>query len=104
MTESIAGAQFADFDFHVVLSHFKGKASTGFGGATTNLSMGYASSKGKGLIHDVDKSGSPMFMEAMTEAAKSVADYAGDNILYIKVIRSLGYASSRVSYSFIHPL
>lgn len=89
LTENIIGAHFADFDYHIVLSHFKGKASTGFGGAITNLSMGYASSKGKGLIHDVDKSGTPMFLEAMTEAAKSVADYADDKILYINVMNNL---------------
>jgi len=89
LTENTIGAHFADFDFHVVLSHFKGKDATGFGGAITNMSMGYSSAKGKELIHDVDKSSSPAFLEAMAEVAKSVADYAGENILYINVMNNL---------------
>ena len=35
----------------MVLSHFKGHAMGGFGGALKNISIGVASSHGKGLIH-----------------------------------------------------
>ena len=34
------GAHFADFDFQVVLSHFKGHLNGGFGGAIKNMSIG----------------------------------------------------------------
>jgi uncharacterized Fe-S center protein len=89
LTENTIGAHFDNFDFHIVLSHFKGKAITGFGGAITNMSMGYASPKGKSLIHGVGGIGSRALLEGMAEAAKSVADYAGDNILYINVMNNL---------------
>jgi len=51
LSEDLVGARFSEFDFHVVLSHFKGHAMGGFGGALKNLSIGYASSSGKNLIH-----------------------------------------------------
>lgn len=96
LQEDIVGARFADFDFHVVLSHFKGHAMGGFGGAIKNLSIGYASSAGKNLIHTAGASRTSFrggdqdaFLESMAEAAKAVVDSAGDNILYINVMNHL---------------
>lgn len=96
LQEDVVGARFADFDFHVVLSHFKGHAMGGFGGAMKNLSIGYASTAGKSLIHSAGKSStSPWggdqdaFLESMAEAASAVMDAAGDNILYINVMNHL---------------
>ncbi|MFV0400014.1 MAG: DUF362 domain-containing protein [Oscillospiraceae bacterium] len=96
LTENYVGARFADYDFHMVLSHFKGHAMGGFGGALKNLSIGYASSTGKSWIHSGGTSiESPWggeqdaFLESMAEAAKSVVDSAGDNILYINVMNHL---------------
>lgn len=96
LSENYVGAHFADYDFHMVLSHFKGHAMGGFGGALKNLSIGYASSSGKSWIHSGGTSlDSPWggeqdaFLESMAEAAKSVVDSAGDNILYINVMNHL---------------
>ena len=95
LTENYVGARFEEFDFHVVLSHFKGHAMGGFGGALKNLSIGYASSKGKSWIHTGGTSTSGImgdqntFLESMAEAAKSVVDSAGDDILYINVMNHL---------------
>jgi len=96
LTEDVVGARFADFDFHVVLSHFKGHAMGGFGGALKNLSIGYASTSGKNLIHTAGESDSSFmggsqdaFLESMAEAAKAVVDYNGENILYINVMNHL---------------
>ena len=36
------GAHFDNYQFHVVLSHFKGHAMAGYGGALKNMSIGYA--------------------------------------------------------------
>ena len=96
LTEDVVGARFAEFDFHVVLSHFKGHAMGGFGGALKNLSIGYASTSGKSLIHTAGASDSSPwggdqddFLESMAEAAKAVVDYNGENILYINVMNHL---------------
>lgn len=51
LTENYVGAAFADYDSYLVLSHFKGHAMAGFGGAIKNISIGLASSEGKAWIH-----------------------------------------------------
>ncbi len=97
LTENYVGAHLANYDFLVVLSHFKGHAMAGFGGALKNLSIGCASSEGKGWIHSGGTSKSNIwggkqdaFLEAMAEAACSVVDYfgGGERALYICIWRS----------------
>lgn len=92
----IVGAHYTNYDFTVVLSHFKGHAMAGFGGAIKNISIGIASSNGKRWIHSAGASttswGSPAqedFLETMAEAAKAVADHCGDRIVYISVANNL---------------
>jgi uncharacterized Fe-S center protein len=96
LKEDFVGAHFKDYDFHVVLSHFKGHTMGGFGGALKNMSIGYASSSGKAWIHSAGKSrtnpwGGPQdaFLESMAEAAKAVSDASGGRILYINVMNRL---------------
>ena len=96
----IVGSHYPDYDFTVILSHFKGHAMGGFGGAVKNMSIGIASSNGKSYIHTAGKietadsiwqniAEQDLFLESMAEAAKSVADHCGDNILYISVANNL---------------
>ena len=84
----------------VVLSHFKGHALGGFGGAIKNISIGIASSAGKAWIHsagkteDTEKLWSSLpaqddFLESMAEAAKAIAAHCGERILYISVMNNL---------------
>ena len=100
LTKDIVGKHLADYDFIVVLSHFKGHAMGGFGGALKNISIGIASSNGKAYIHSAGKienadsiwrhiADQPDFLESMAEAAKGVIDYTGDRILYINVANRL---------------
>ena len=92
MTENLVGAHFPEYDGFLVLSHFKGHAIAGFGGAIKNISIGMASQEGKCLIHtDGQSHTSPWggaqdpFLECMAEAGKSVRDAVDGNILYINV-------------------
>lgn len=95
LTENYVGAHFENYDYYVILSHFKGHAMAGFGGAIKNISIGIASSDGKAHIHSGGTGGSmwsgdqDAFLESMAEAGKSVADYLGGNILYINVMNRL---------------
>jgi uncharacterized Fe-S center protein len=96
LKEDIVGARFNEFNFHVVLSHFKGHQMGGFGGALKNMSIGYASSSGKRWIHSGGKSRTSMwggsqddFLESMAEAAKAVSDASKGKILYINVMNHL---------------
>lgn len=47
----IVGSHYLNYDFTIILSHFKGHAMAGFGGAIKNMSIGIASSNGKRWIH-----------------------------------------------------
>lgn len=100
LKENYVGQAWKDYDFTVVLSHFKGHPMAGFGGAMKNISIGMASSKGKCWIHSAgqytDKAqtwsnvpADSIFQESMAEASKSVIDAAGDRILYINVANNL---------------
>ena len=93
------GANFKNYDFVLVLTHFKGHAMAGFGGAIKNISIGIASSHGKAVIHSAGQDiGRPAwgtdqikFLETMAEAAKSISDSLdhGKRIMYISVMNKL---------------
>ncbi len=96
----IVGSHYPDYDFTVILSHFKGHAMGGFGGAVKNMSIGIASSNGKSYIHSGGElettdglwsnlAQQDLFLESMAEAAKAIADHCGENIIYINVANNL---------------
>ena len=98
LSENLVGSAFGDYDSYLVLSHFKGHAMAGFGGAIKNISIGLGSQEGKCLIHTGGKSHtSPWggdqtaFTESMAEAGKSVCDYLNDgkNIAFVNVMNRL---------------
>ena len=55
LKEDFVGSHYLNYDFTIVLSHFKGHAMGGFGGAIKNISIGIASSAGKAWIHSAGK-------------------------------------------------
>lgn len=101
LKENYVGAHLKNYDSMLMLSHFKGHAMGGFGGALKNMSIGVASSNGKAWIHTAGKTKNPaelwdnlpeqdLFLESMADACKGVMDYMGrDNILYINVANNL---------------
>lgn len=95
LTENYVGSHFADYDYFVVLSHFKGHTMAGYGGAIKNISIGIASAEGKTHIHTGGRGDSmwnadqDAFLESMAEAGKSVVDALDGNILYINVMNRL---------------
>ena len=93
--KNFVGKDLANYDATLILSHFKGHPMGGFGGALKQLSIGFASSYGKTYIHGV---GDPAhfwdrdqdsFLEAMADAAWSVADYFKGNAVYINVMKNM---------------
>ena len=100
LKENFVGRNWLDYDFTIVLSHFKGHPMAGFGGALKNVAIGIASAQGKAWIHTagqsktvpVDWANVPPqddFLESMAEACESVFDKAGDRILFINVANNL---------------
>ncbi len=103
LTENLVGESFDSYDSYIVLSHFKGHSTGGFGGALKNMAIGFASEDGKSLIHSAGQAKGKTFAEAkamvniyggdfqrsMAEAAKSIHEYvASENkeIIYISVM------------------
>lgn len=96
----IVGNHLPRYDYMINLAHFKGHAMGGYGGVLKNASIGVASADGKAYIHSAGKidtveglwdniADQDLFLESMASAAQGVADYFGDNIVYINVMNNM---------------
>lgn len=101
LDKDIVSKHLENYHSILVLSHFKGHAMGGFGGALKNISIGIASTQGKTYIHTagVTTEASELFnklppqdhfLESMADACKAVIDYKGaQNMVYINVANRL---------------
>ena len=97
LTSDTVGSHFPNYDYYVVLSHFKGHVMGGFGGALKNISIGIASSHGKERFHSGLDVALPnafagdhdSFLEAMAVAATGVFNALHGNMLFINVMNNL---------------
>lgn len=97
LKENYVGTYFTNYDSYLVLSHFKGHAMAGFGGAIKNISIGFGSSEGKSWIHTAGNARTGIggdqddFLESMADAAKAVSDYMGhgERMAYVNVMNNL---------------
>ena len=95
--ENYVGAHLKNYDSLICLAHFKGHAMAGYGGAIKNMSIGIASSEGKGWIHSggTSKTGNifggeqDKFLEAMGDATSAVIDFMDGKVVYINVMNRL---------------
>lgn len=90
------GSHIEKYDSMLLLSHFKGHAMGGFGGALKNMSIGVASSHGKAYIHgagkeeDIWTADHDSFLEAMADADAAVVNYfKPSNLAYINIANNL---------------
>jgi uncharacterized Fe-S center protein len=98
---NIVGEHLKNYDSVLILSHFKGHAMGGFGGALKNISIGIASTAGKANIHTAGVTSNAailwnnlpeqdIFLESMADACESVLSYVGkENMLYVSVANNL---------------
>ena len=93
--KNFVGSHMKNYDSMLMLSHFKGHPMGGFGGSIKNLSIGLASSRGKGFIHsggnenanfDLMNGDHDSFLKAMADAAKTITDFYKDKIVYINAM------------------
>ncbi|MCM1103809.1 MAG: DUF362 domain-containing protein [Clostridium sp.] len=95
LKENYVGANLANYDSLLVLSHFKGHPMGGFGGAVKNISIGIASSHGKAHIHGAGNaakawsSDHDSFLESMADAAQTIVTRYKGKIAYINVMKNL---------------
>jgi uncharacterized Fe-S center protein len=102
ISENIVGSRLKEFDSCLVLSHFKGHGMGGYGGALKQLSIGFASQKGKTWIHTAGKltdwthaftTGTTQieFTSAMGDSASSIVNYFRERggIAFISVVANI---------------
>ena len=100
LKKNYVGKDLANYDSLLVLSHFKGHAMGGYGGALKQLSIGCASSAGKTLIHTAGVTDDQRelfnnlpeqdrFLEAMADAASSVVAHFKGNMAFINVMKNI---------------
>ncbi len=98
LKEVAMGKNILNYDSLIVLTHFKGHASGGYGGSVKNIAIGLASGrKGKGQVHGAANPDVPVsewtrkdpFMENMVESAKATCDHFGDHICFLNVMRRM---------------
>ena len=94
----IVGSHAENYTDWVILSHFKGHAMAGFGGAIKNVGIGISSPSGKVYVHSAGTrtSGSIMhsdqdaWLEALAEMVTGFRDHVGEeHIIYINVMNRL---------------
>ena len=101
LDKDIVGEHLKKYNSILMLSHFKGHAMGGFGGALKNMSIGMASTNGKLNIHSAGRTLNQQetwnnlppqddFLESMADACKGIISYFGkENIVYINVANNL---------------
>ena len=97
LKKTYVGKKMKNYDSCLVLSHFKGHGSGGYGGALKQLSIGFGSTAGKVLQHTGGKStdtnefrskkcGDKEFKETMADAASSVVKFFKGNMAFINMM------------------
>lgn len=100
LKENYVGEHILNYDSMLVLSHFKGHAMGGYGGALKQLSIGCSSSAGKSWIHSAgrtkdqynlwnDLPEQDKFLESMADAASSVVKHFNGNMVFINVMKNI---------------
>ena len=94
----IVGSHAENYTDWVILSHFKGHAMAGFGGAIKNVGIGISSASGKVYVHSAGTrtSGSIMhsdqdaWLEALAEMVYGFSSHVGkEHVIYINVMNRL---------------
>ena len=94
----IVGSHAENYTDWVILSHFKGHAMAGFGGAIKNVGIGISSPSGKVYVHTAGTktSGSIWYndqdawLEALAEMVSGFSSHVGsEHIIYINVMNRL---------------
>ncbi|MBR2562316.1 MAG: DUF362 domain-containing protein [Eubacterium sp.] len=98
LEKAIVGSHAEKYSDWIILSHFKGHAMAGFGGAIKNVGIGMSSPSGKVYVHTAGTktsgtiwySDQDAWLEALPEMVSAVRDHVGsEHIVYINVMNRL---------------
>lgn len=104
----LGGTHMKNYDSFIVLSHFKGHAMGGYGGALKNVAIGLSSANGKKIVHSgghitdaiagmtpdgkmdsADKPIHDIFLRSMADANKAFGKEMGNKVVYINVANNI---------------
>ena len=104
----LGGNHMKNYDSFIILSHFKGHAMGGYGGALKNVAIGLSSADGKKIVHSgghmtasiagmtpdggmdsADKPVHDLFLRSMADANKAFGKEMGDKVVYINVANNI---------------
>lgn len=96
LSRNYIGSHFFNYDSFLVLTHFKGHSTCGFGGALKDYSIGLASLKGKCLIHTAGQStddvyfptAQEQFLDSMVDAMSSIKNLNRE-FLFISIMNNM---------------
>ena len=95
-SEMHVGKNLAKYDSFLALTHFKGHAMGGFGGANKNIGIGCADGRiGKKEIHTAEGSmdmwsiAEEELMERMTESCHATVDHFAPHAAFVNVMRNM---------------
>lgn len=90
------GKSITNYDSLVVLTHFKGHFSGGFGGSNKNIGIGCVDGRiGKKMIHTEEGNTNQFnikkeeLMERITESSKATVDHFGNKKTFINAMRNM---------------
>ena len=97
LKKTYVGKKMKNYDSCLVIAHFKGHGSGGYGGALKQLSIGFGSTAGKVLQHTGGQStdtndfrskrcGDKEFKETMADAASAVVKFFKGNMAFINIM------------------
>ena len=100
MIKNFISVKIKEYDGILLVSHFKGHAKGGYGGALKNLSIGLSSRIGKTYIHSAGKYGDPNeflnkfcsvkdFKEFMVDYVYSMMNYYKGKMAFIIVMKNI---------------
>ena len=98
LDKSIVGSHAENYNDWVILSHFKGHAMAGFGGAIKNVGIGISSASGKVYVHTAGTktkgsiwySNQDAWLEALAEMVSGFSSHVGaEHVVYINVMNRL---------------
>jgi len=100
LKENYIGKNTKNYDSILVVSHFKGHISGGYGGALKQLSIGFGSTRGKTYQHTAgvtddqtqfsqNRCSPKTFKETMADAASSVVEFFKGNMAFINVMKNI---------------
>ena len=100
LKKTYVGKKMKNYDSCLVIAHFKGHGSGGYGGALKQLSIGFGSTAGKVLQHTGGQStdtndfrskrcGDKEFKETMADAASAVVKFFKGNMAFINIMANI---------------